>query len=168
MDESILEAAKHVYEHLDDAVDISTELELLQSNIEDNGELDCDGFVISIDNVASTFFYDSEIADWMDVPTHEIDDDARLKYMRETLKSALEEPSDNDQSFSINRVELDQDRSLFLCGLVSFVGHGFAVDWLKPSLSLASVNAKLTVDGFVTDIDDINALSDSALLSLWQ
>ena len=44
MDEAILKAAKHVYDHLDDDIDTSAELELLQSNIEDNGELDCDGF----------------------------------------------------------------------------------------------------------------------------
>ena len=168
MDEAILRAAKHVYDHLDDDVDTSTELELLQSNIEDSGELDCDGFVLWPDNVASTWFDDSTMLEEIENPDFVIDNVARLSYMREKLQNALEHPSDNDQSFSIHRIEIEKDRSLFLCALASCVGHGFEFDWLKPSRSLASVKAKLTDGGSITDIDDINALSDSVLLSLWQ
>lgn len=167
MDEAILKAAKHVYDHIDDDVDISAELELLQRNIEDNGELNCDGFAISLDNIASTFFYDSELADWLDVPLHAIDDGARLNYMRETLQGAIEEPTDNDESFSIHKIVIDSDHYLLLCGIVTPVGHGFAVEWLKPTLSSVSLSAKFADLGFVTDLDDINALTDTHLLSLW-
>ena len=88
--------------------------------------------------------------------------------MREKLQGAIEEPTDNDESFSIHKIEIDKDRSLFLCALASCVGYGFEFNWLKPSRSLASVKAKLTDGGSITDIDDINALSESDLLSLWR
>ena len=168
MDEAILRAAKHVYEHLDDDVDTSTELELLQSNIEVSGELDCDGFVIWPENVASIWFDDSTMMEEIEDQDFVIDNAARLSYMREKLQGALEEPTDNDESFSIHKIEVDKDRSLFLCALVSIIGGGPMANWLRPSGSLTSLNEKITSGGFITDSDDINALSDSDLLSLWQ
>ncbi len=89
MDEAILRAAKHVYEHLDDDVDTSTELELLQSNIEDNGELDCDGFVVWPENVASIWFDDSTMMEEIEDQDFMIDNAARLSYMREKLQGSL-------------------------------------------------------------------------------
>ena len=91
MDEAILRAAKHVYDHLDDDVDISAELELLQSNIEDNGELDCDGFVIWPDNVASIWFDDSTMSEEIEDQDFVIDNAARLSY-KTTRISALNYP----------------------------------------------------------------------------
>jgi len=91
MDEAILRAAKHVYDHLDDDVDISAELELLQSNIEDNGELDCDGFVIWPDNVASIWFDDSTMSEEIEDQDFVIDNAARLSY-KTTRISTLNYP----------------------------------------------------------------------------
>ena len=167
MDEAILKAAKHVYDHLDDDIDTSAELELLQSNIEDNGELDCDGFVLSIESIASTWFDDSTMLDEIEAPEFVIDNAAKIRYMRGKLKGSLEEPTDNDQSFSIHRIEIDKGSSLFLCALVSIVSGGPMADWIRPSRSLTSVNDKLTEGGFITDLDGINELPDSDLLKLW-
>ena len=80
---------QHVYEHLDDDVDTSTELELLQSNIEDNGELDCDGFVVWPENVASIWFDDSTMMEEIEDQDFMIDNAARLSYMREKLQGSL-------------------------------------------------------------------------------
>ena len=82
MDEAILRAAKHVYDHLYDDVDISAELELLQSNIEGKGELNCDGFVLDIETVDDTFFCDSEMKDMIDEDV-EINDSSRLQFINE-------------------------------------------------------------------------------------
>ena len=167
MDDAILKAAKHVYDHLDDDVDISVELELLQSNIEGNGELNCDGFVLDIETVADTYFYDSEMKGMIDEDV-EINDSSRLEFMRDRLKSRLEDPIEDSPSISSHDFKIDKDRTLHLCGLVTINGHSPVVNWMTPCRTREENWARIQEMGLVDSDEEIDSIPDSKLFELWK
>lgn len=168
MDQAILKAARHVYEHLDDDVDISVELSLLQSNIEDNGELNCDGFVVNLEEVASYYFNDEELLDSLEDSGDDISDAMRIVYMREKLEVKLEGWETEDSSLSVHEFDIAGGCRLVLLGLVTIDGYSPVVHWLQPIKRPITVNENLNKIGFITSIKDLNAISDTQLLSLWR
>jgi len=167
MDEAILKAAKHVYDHLDDDVDTSTELELLQSYIEDNGELNCDGFILDIETVDDTSFRDSEMKDMIDEDV-EINDSSRLEFMRDRLKSELANPIEDSPSISSHEFKIDKDRTLYLSGFVTINGYSPVVDWLTPCRTREENWARIQDMGFVDSDEEIDSIPDSKLFELWK
>ena len=167
MDEAILKAAKHVYDHIDDDVDISAELEILQSHIEDNGELVCDGFVVNIEEVASYSFNDEELLDSLEDTCDDISDAMRISYMREKLESKLEGWETEDSSLSVHEFNIAGDCRLVLLGLVTIDGYSPVVQWLRPVKNPTTSQEHLNDIGIITSIEDLNAISDTHLLSLW-
>lgn len=167
MDEAILKAAKHVYDHLDDGVDISVELALLQSNIEDNGKLNCDGFVVNVEEVASYSFNDEDLFDSLEETSVDISDAMRIVYMREKLEAKLEGWETEDSSLSVHEFNIVGDCRLVLLGLVTIDGYSPVVHWLQPIKRPITEKENLNKIGFITSIEDLNAISDAQLLSLW-
>ena len=168
MNEAILKAAKHVYDHLDDDVDISAELELLQSNIEDNGELVCDGFVVNVEEVASYSFNDEELLDSLEDTCDDISDAMRISYMRKKLESKLEGWETEDSSLSVHELNIAGDCRLVLLGLVTIDGYSPVVQWLRPIKKPTTAQEHLNDIGIITSIEDLNAISDTQLLNLWR
>jgi len=72
MDKAILRAAKHVYDHLDDDVDISVEYDLLLDICEEDSP-NCADFVIDL-SLISMGFSDGEMADNEEILESQIDD----------------------------------------------------------------------------------------------
>ena len=164
---SELELARCVFENLDSNVDTTSELQLLQDSIEEKGELNCEGFVTNVKSVAWTWFNDSEMLDQIDDPEIKINDVARIQYMREKLESKIEGFLEEDSSLSIHKIEIDKNRQLFLWALVTIVTGGPSAELMTPVKSLAAVYGKIREMGYVADIEDINAIPSSELLSLW-
>ena len=163
MDEVILEAAKHVYEHLDDDVDISVEYDLLQEICEEDSP-NCASFVIDL-SLVSTRFSDSEMADSEGISESQIDDAARIRYMREKLKTSLDDWSEPHPSLSIHEFKIDANEILFFCGVVE--AYSLEIEWLPPSRSLEDLYMKTATLGLLSNNEDLEALSDSDLLALW-
>ena len=164
MDEAILRAAKHVYDHLDDDVDISVEYDLLQEVCEEDSP-NCASFVIDL-SLVSVRFSDSEMTDSEGISESQIDDTARIKYMREKLKTSLDDWSEEHPSLSIHEFHIDANVTLFFCGVVD--GYTSEIKWLPPSRSIEEVHEKTAALGFLSDNEEIEALTDSGLLSLWR
>ena len=163
MDESILKAARHVYDHLGDDVDFSVEYDLLLDICEQNSP-NCADFVIDL-SLISMGFSDREMADNEEILESQIDDTARINYMREKLKISLDDWSEEHPSLSIHEFNIDANETLFFCGVVD--GYSSEIEWLLPSRSLEDVFKKTAALGFISDNEEIKALSDSELLALW-
>lgn len=163
MDEAILRAAKHVFDHLDDDVDISVEYDLLLNICEEDSPNFAD-FVIDL-SLISMGFSDGEMADDDEIVESQIDDTARINYMREKLKISLDDWSEEHPSLSIHEFNIDANDTLFFCGVVD--GYSSEIEWLPPSRSSEEVYEKITALGFLSDNEEIKALSDSELLALW-
>ena len=163
MDEAILKAAKHVFDHLDDDVDISVEYDLLLDICEEDSP-NCAGFVIDL-SLISMGFSDGEMVDNQEKLESKIDDKARINYMREKLKSSLGDWSEEHPSLSIHEFYIDANETLFFCGVVD--GYSSEVEWLPPSKSIEEVYEKTAALGFLSDIEEIEALTDAELLALW-
>ena len=80
MDEAILRAAKHVYDHLDDDLDISVEYDLLLDICKEDSP-NCANFAVDL-SLISIKFSDGEMADREEILESQIDDTARINYMR--------------------------------------------------------------------------------------
>jgi hypothetical protein len=163
MDKSTLEAAKHVYKHLDDDVDISVEYDLLQEICEEDSP-NCASFVIDL-SLLTMRFSDGEMAENEEILENQIDDIARIKYMRKIIKTSLDDWSEKHPSLSIHEFNVDANETLFFCGVVD--GYSLEIEWLPPSRSLEEVYKKTAALGFLSDNEELEALTDSELLALW-
>jgi hypothetical protein len=163
MDEEILKAAKRVYDHLEDNADTSVEYDLLLNICEEDGP-NCADFVIDL-SLISMGFSDGEMADHGEVLESQIDDTARINYMRGKIKNSLDNWSEEHPSLTIREFIIDGNETLIFCGVVD--GYSKEIEWLSPSRCLEDLYKKTAALGLLSDNEDLEALSDSDLLALW-
>ena len=94
-----------------------------------------------------------------------IDDTVRIDYMRDKLKTSLDDWSEEHPSLSIHEFKIDAHETLIFCGVVD--GYSSEIEWLPPSRSLEEVYKKTAALGFLSDNEELEALTDSELLALW-
>lgn len=163
MDEAILKVAKYVYDHIDDDVDTSAESGLLIAICEEDSPNVTD-FVIDL-SLISMEFNDEGLVGNEGILESAIDDTVRINYMRDKLKTSLDDWSEEHPFLSIHEFKIDAHETLIFCGVVD--GYSSEIEWLPPSRSIEELYKKTAALGFFSDNKELEALSDLDLLALW-
>lgn len=126
-----------------------------------------DRFPVSVEDVASACFCDSELAAILEIEPEKISDEQRLQHMRELLEERIENLMGDEPSAHWEEIPVSPDNSLYCCALVYLEGYTPVTSWWGAYLSLDEFYKSLSESGYVTCQQDIAALSDEFLMMHW-
>ena len=134
---------------------------------DDNQQSDVNGFALHIDSAPTYSFDDQELMASDNLTRDQVTNELRINFIREHLKSELENPSEDTPSRHSLTLRLSDDSNLFICALVHIAGHEAVTSWWGVYGSLEEFNEELFHAGYVTSDTDCDLVSDEQLLALW-
>lgn len=161
--------AARVYDGLSLGSPDKSDVELLCTLVEadEGAPQNFEHFALDIEQVAWMQFCMSELLADSDIEESMVGDAHKLQFMRERLKYALLEPSEDVPSAHWAKIALTTGHELFACGLVTVETGGGVIEWYGAFLSVSDFYDALRKDGYLLCEKDLSSLSDERLLEIW-